>query len=98
MATVTEKKEMHTDEISSLKWIKDPKSTKKKFLVIIFFFRSINFILFKKLLSTSKDGKILIWNALPTKNQLKLMDGFLMLNDFLTNRHLKSYGSEMSGI
>ena len=32
-ATVTDKREMHLDEVTALKWIKDPKTSKKKFLV-----------------------------------------------------------------
>ncbi len=34
VATITDKNELHRDEITSLKWFKDPKSSKKKFLVI----------------------------------------------------------------
>ncbi|CAF1068723.1 unnamed protein product [Brachionus calyciflorus] len=80
VATVTDKKEMHTDEITNVKWVKDPKANKKKFM----------------LLSCSKDGRILIWNALPTKNQLKLVDGYVMLNDFLPKRNIRSLGVEMA--
>jgi hypothetical protein len=50
-----------------------------------------------KLLSGSKDGKILSWNALPSKNQLKLIDGFIMLIDYLPRSHHKAIGTEMGG-
>lgn len=35
--TVTDKREMHKDEVTVLKWIKDAKTSKKKYLVINFF-------------------------------------------------------------
>jgi hypothetical protein len=41
---------------------------------------------------------MLIWNALPAKNQLKLIDGHLLLNDLLTKIPSRSMGTEMSGI
>jgi hypothetical protein len=81
VATITDKKELHRDEVTSLKWFKDPRSSKKKYL----------------LLSTSRDGKILVWNALPAKSQLKLYDGFLMLIDFLPRNMNRITGTEMSG-
>ena len=48
-------------------------------------------------MSGSKDGKILIWNPLPAKNQLKLVDGFRMLIDFLPKSQYRSRGTEMGG-
>ncbi len=35
VATVIDKKELHKDEVTVLKWIKDPKTSKKKYLVIL---------------------------------------------------------------
>ena len=32
-ASITDRKEMHKDEITVLKWIKDTKTSKKKYLV-----------------------------------------------------------------
>jgi WD40 repeat protein len=81
VATITDKKELHRDEVTALKWFKDPRSAKKKYL----------------LLSTSRDGKILVWNALPAKSQLKLYDGFIMLIDFLPRNLNRINGTEMSG-
>ena len=49
------------------------------------------------MLSASRDGKLLIWNALPTKNQLKLHDGFIILLDYLPKHTYKSLGTEMGG-
>ncbi len=37
VATVTDKNELHRDEVTVLKWIKDPKTSKKKYLVIFIF-------------------------------------------------------------
>ena len=34
-ASITEKKEMHKDEVTSLRWIKDYKTAKKKYLVSV---------------------------------------------------------------
>ena len=48
-------------------------------------------------MSGSKDGKILIWNPLPTKSQLKLVDGFRMLVDFLPKNSYRTLGAEMGG-
>lgn len=101
VASVTDKNEMHRDEVTVLKWIKDPKSSKKKFLVkfcFIYFFKyKSKFVVFLKLLSASKDGKILCWNPLPSKNQLKIIEGFIMLIDYLPRSYFKSLGSEMGG-
>lgn len=49
-------------------------------------------------MSGSRDGKILIWNALPAKNQLKLVEGYLMLIDYLPRNHHRSLGTEMGGL
>ena len=38
---------------------------------------------------------MLVWNALPAKNQLKLVNGYLMLIDYLPKSFHKSIGSEM---
>ncbi len=46
-------------------------------------------------MSGSKDGKLLVWNALPAKNQLKLVDAFIILVDFLPRQHAKLLGTEM---
>ena len=62
----------------------------KQFIQYLIFFQL-------QLLSGSRDGKILIWNALPAKNQLKLIDGYLMLIDYLPRTHAKSLGTEMAG-
>ena len=51
-----------------------------------------------QLLSGSRDGKLLIWNALPAKNQLKLVEGFLMLASYLPRNQGKSLEIEMGGI
>lgn len=48
-------------------------------------------------MSASKDGKILIWNPQPGKNQLKLVDGFRMLIDCMPNSQFRSRGIEMGG-
>ena len=48
-------------------------------------------------MSGSKDGKILIWNPLPTKSQLKLVDGFRMLVDIMPKNTYRSLGTEMGG-
>ena len=80
VASVTDRKELHKDEVTALEWFKDPKSAKKKYF----------------LLSASRDGKILVWNALPTKNQLKLYDGFMMLIDHLPRNRHRITGAEMS--
>jgi hypothetical protein len=50
------------------------------------------------LLSGSRDGKLLIWNALPAKSQLKLVEGFLMLASYLPRNQGKSLEIEMGGI
>ncbi len=78
-AAVTDKREMHKDEVTSLKWIKDYRASKKKYL----------------LMSGSKDGKILIWNPMPAKSQLKVIDGFKMLVDHLPNSQYVARGVEM---
>jgi WD40 repeat protein len=80
-AVITDKREMHRDEVTVLKWIKDTRTSKKKFL----------------LMSGSKDGKILIWNPQPGKSQLKLTDGFRMLIDYLPNSQFRTRGIEMGG-
>ena len=49
------------------------------------------------MLSGSKDGKILMWNPQPAKNQLKLIDGYKMLINFLPNSLYRSRGVEMGG-
>ena len=36
VASITDKNEVHRDEVTCLKWIKDPKTSKKKYLVIVF--------------------------------------------------------------
>jgi hypothetical protein len=41
VASVTDKIELHRDEVTDLKWIKDPKSAKKKYLVCSFFLMDI---------------------------------------------------------
>lgn len=38
-----------------------------------------------------------MWNALPAKNQLKLVEGFLMLIDYLPKKNSRAYGVEMGG-
>lgn len=40
----------------------------------------------------------MIWNPLPAKNQLKLVDGFRMLTDYLHRSNVRSLGTEMAGI
>ncbi len=49
------------------------------------------------MLSGSRDGKLLIWNALPAKSQLKLVEGFLMLASYLPRNQGKSLEIEMGG-
>ncbi|CAF2352982.1 unnamed protein product [Rotaria sp. Silwood2] len=62
IARILERQDLHRDSVTSLQWIREPKLSKKKFILI----------------STSQDGKILLWNPLPSKNNLKLTDAYFV--------------------
>ncbi|CAF0871139.1 unnamed protein product [Adineta ricciae] len=62
IARVLERQDLHRDSITSLQWIREPKLSKKKFILV----------------STSQDGRILLWNPLPSKNNLKLSDAYFV--------------------
>ncbi|CAF1418009.1 unnamed protein product [Adineta steineri] len=62
IARVLERQDLHRDSVTSLQWIREPKLSKKKFILV----------------STSQDGRILLWNPLPSKNNLKLTDAYFV--------------------
>ncbi|CAF4198446.1 unnamed protein product [Rotaria sordida] len=62
IARTIERQDLHRDSVTSLQWIREPKLSKKKFILV----------------STSQDGKILLWNPLPSKNNLKLTDAYFV--------------------
>ncbi|CAF4108500.1 unnamed protein product, partial [Rotaria magnacalcarata] len=62
IARILERQDLHRDSVTSLQWIREPKLSKKKFILV----------------STSQDGKILLWNPLPSKSNLKLTDAYFV--------------------
>ncbi|UJR27315.1 hypothetical protein I4U23_008608 [Adineta vaga] len=79
IARVLERQDLHRDSVTSLQWIREPKLSKKKFILV----------------STSQDGRILLWNPLPSKNNLKLSDAYFVSTKISSS---KSSGKPMGVI